>query len=168
MNLREPLLDAAKHALVPVDLEIGMQAALHQHAGAAKFDSLANLLVDCVEVENVTLFSGRPFQRTIERAESAIFGAKVGVINVAVDDVSHSAFRMHFAANGVRLHTDPDQVIGPKHLQRLLFGQGHHLHPKGKGYFNWLKAAEASLPSSTCVCTRTTHTVRPALRTRPG
>ena len=56
MNFRKALLDAAEHLLVPVDLEIGMQASLHEHAGAAEFDGLANLFVDGVEVENVAFF----------------------------------------------------------------------------------------------------------------
>jgi hypothetical protein len=32
---------------------------------------------------------------------------------------------MHLAANRIRLHADPDQVIGPEHLNSLLFRQGH-------------------------------------------
>ena len=32
-----------QHLLVPVDLQVGMQAALHQHAGAAQFHGLAIL-----------------------------------------------------------------------------------------------------------------------------
>jgi hypothetical protein len=59
MNLRKALLDAAQHFLVPVNLQIGMQAALHQHARAAEFDGLANLLVDGVEIEDVAFFRRR-------------------------------------------------------------------------------------------------------------
>ncbi len=29
----------------------------------------------------------------------------------------------------VRLHANPDQIVGPKHLQSLLLGQGHPLYP---------------------------------------
>jgi len=36
---------------------------------------------------------------------------------------------MHLAAHRVRLHANPDQIVGPKHLQSLLFGQGHPFHP---------------------------------------
>ncbi len=125
VNLREALLDSTQHALVPVDLEIGMQAALHQHAGAAQFHGLADFLVDGVEIEDVAFFSRRSLQRTIERAEGAIFRAEVGVINVAVDDVSHGAFGVHFAADSIRFHANSDQIIGPKHLNGLLFGLGH-------------------------------------------
>jgi hypothetical protein len=45
-DLREALLDAAEEALEPVDLEVGMNAALHQHAGAAHLERLGDLLVD--------------------------------------------------------------------------------------------------------------------------
>ena len=62
VNFREALLDAAQHLLVPVDLQIGMQAALHQHAGAAQFDGLPNLVVDGVELEDVSLFGRGPFK----------------------------------------------------------------------------------------------------------
>ena len=92
MNLRETLLDAAQHFLVPIDLQIGMQAALHQHAGAAEFDGLANLVVDGVELEDVTLFGCGPLQRPVESAEGAILGAEIRVIDVAVDDVGGDAF----------------------------------------------------------------------------
>ena len=58
-DLREALLDAAEEALEPVDLEVGMDAALHQHAGAAHLQGLGDLLVDLLEVEDVALFGTR-------------------------------------------------------------------------------------------------------------
>ena len=122
MNLRKALLDAAKHFFVPVNFEVRMQTALHQHARSAKFHRLANLFVNGIEIKNVAFFGGWAFERTIEGAERAIFRAEVRVINVAVDDVSHGSFRMHFAANRVRLHADADEIIGPEHLESLLFG----------------------------------------------
>src|SRR5438094_366436 len=50
-----------------------MQAALHQHAGAAEFHRLANLVVDRFEIEDVSLFSFGSLQWTIKRAERAVF-----------------------------------------------------------------------------------------------
>ena len=65
-DLRKALLDAGEQALEPVDLQIGMKAALHQHAGAAHLLGLGDLVVDRLEVEDVALaramscpFSGR-------------------------------------------------------------------------------------------------------------
>src|ERR1022692_4434707 len=54
MHLRKTIFDAAQHFLVPVNLQVGMQAALHQYAGAAEFDGLANLFVDGVEIDDVS------------------------------------------------------------------------------------------------------------------
>ena len=96
MNFREALLDAAQHLLVPVDLQIGMQSALHQHAGASEFDRFADLLVDGLEFEDVSLFGLRPLQGAVKRAKRAIFGAIVRVIDIAIDDVSDHALGMEF------------------------------------------------------------------------
>src|ERR1041385_8594947 len=87
----ETLFDSAQHFFMPIDFEVGMQASLHKHAGSAKLDRLTNFVVDRIEIENVSLFSLWPFQRTIERAERAIFGAEVCVIDVAVNDVADNA-----------------------------------------------------------------------------
>ena len=116
-----------QHLLVPVDLQIGMQAALHQHAGAAQFDGLANLVVDGFELEDVSLFRRWPLQRPVERAEGAVLGAEIRVIDVAVDDVGDDAFGMQLAAHRVGFHADADQVVGTEQVEGLLFGQGHGL-----------------------------------------
>ncbi len=49
-DFREALLDAGEEALEPVDFEVGMKAALHQHAGAAHLLGFGDLLVDLFEV----------------------------------------------------------------------------------------------------------------------
>jgi hypothetical protein len=59
-DLREALLDAGEEALEPVDLQVGMDAALHQHAGAAHLQGLGDLLVDLFEFEDVALFGLGP------------------------------------------------------------------------------------------------------------
>src|SRR5438445_13208482 len=125
MNFGESLLDATQHLLVPVNFQIGMQAALHQHACAAKFDGFANLVVDRFQIEDVPLFGFGAFQWTIERTESAVFGAEVRVINVAIDDVGDHALGMQLAALGGGFHTDADQIIGAKQIESLYFGEGH-------------------------------------------
>jgi hypothetical protein len=81
------LINATQHLFVPVNLHLRMQTALHQRACPAEFDRLSNLVVDRAEVENAAFPRRRSFQRTIERAEGAILGAEVCVVNVAVDDV---------------------------------------------------------------------------------
>jgi hypothetical protein len=127
MNLGKTLLDSAEHLFVPVDFQIGMQAALHQHTGAAEFDGLANLFVDGVEIEDVAFLCRWAFEWAIEGAEGAVLGAEVGVIDVAVDDIGDRAFGMEPAAHRIGFHADADQVIGLEHLQSLLLGQGHVL-----------------------------------------
>ena len=57
-----------------------MQASLHEDAGAAEFDGLANLFVNGVEVEDVTFGCRGALERTIEGAERAVFRAEVRVI----------------------------------------------------------------------------------------
>src|SRR5438477_846215 len=125
MNFGESLLDAAQHLLVPVNFQIGMQAALHQHARAAEFDRLANLVVDRFQIEDVPLFSFGSLQWMIKRAECAVLGAEVRVINIAIDNVSNHALGMQFTAHGVSFHADADQVIGAKQIYSLCFGEGH-------------------------------------------
>src|SRR6266705_1233525 len=125
MNLGKSLLDATQHLLVPVNFQIGMQAALHQHACAAEFHRLANLVVDRFQIEDVSLFSFGSLQWTIKRAERAVFGAEVRVINVAIDDVGDHALGMKYEPDGVGLHADANQIIGTKQIDSLCFGKGH-------------------------------------------
>src|SRR5208283_4868460 len=113
----ETLFDTTQHLFMPVDLQVGMQAALHQHSRAAHFDSLTNLLVDGFKIEDVSFFGFRAFQRTIEGTEGAVFGAEVGVIKVAINDVSGYAFGVERAAQRVRFHADADQVVGTKQVE---------------------------------------------------
>src|ERR1700685_980674 len=125
MNLWETLLDTAQHLLMPVNLQIGMQAALHQHSRPTEFDGLANLFVNGFEVKNVSFFSFGSFQRTVEGTKSAVLGAEIRVIDVAIDNVGGHTFGMELAAKGIGLHADADQIIGVKQIESLLLGQGH-------------------------------------------
>ena len=72
MHLREALLDTAEERFEPIDLEIGMDAALHEHAGSAHFDRLGNLFVDLIEVEQITLFAAGALDGRIKSAEGAV------------------------------------------------------------------------------------------------
>src|SRR5277367_259443 len=110
---------------MPVDLQVGMQAALHQNSRSAKFDGLTDLLVNGFEVEDVSLFRLWALQWPIKSTKSAVLGAVVGVINVAINDVGGHAFRMKPTAHRIGFHPDADQIIGMKQVKRLLFGQSH-------------------------------------------
>ena len=122
MHLREALLQATQEGLVPVNLQVGMQSALQQNAGAAQLHSLAHFVVDGLEIEDVSLCCQFALERAIESAESTIFSAEVGVVDVAVDNVRDHALGMEFAPHRIGFHADADQVIRTVHLERLSLG----------------------------------------------
>src|ERR1700757_1803588 len=131
-DLRKALLDTGEEPLKPINLELGMKTALHQHTRAAHLHRLSNLFVDLFKVEDVALrgtrirFSGSG-QRPIEGAEGAVLGAEVGVVDVAIDDVGDHAFRVQLAAHSVRFKSQADEVRGVEVVERLLAGQSHTL-----------------------------------------
>src|ERR1700679_1720794 len=109
-NLRKTLLDAAEEPLEPVDLEIGMNAALHEHAGTAHFESLSDFVADGFELEDVAVARvgvglAVDRQRTIEGAEGAVFSAVIGVVDVAIDDVGDHALGMQAATHSVGIES---------------------------------------------------------------
>ena len=144
VDLRKALLHAAQQRFVPLDLQIGMQAALQQHAGAAQLDRLAHLVVNGVEVEDVSLLRQLALERAIEGAEGAVLGAEVGVVDVAVDDVGDHAVGMQAAAHRVGFHPDADQVIGAIHLERFSFGQGHRTSQPTRDILTAPRSAQGS------------------------
>ncbi len=116
------LLDGAEEIFVVVDLQIGMQAALKKNSITAEFEHLFDLLENFLEAEDVAVFGA---DGTIERAEGAIFGAEIGVIDVAVDLIGGDARVVLFQAELMSGHPDTDKVIGFEHIESLLFGQWH-------------------------------------------
>ena len=122
MYLREFLLDGAQHVFVKLDAQVRVQAALHQHTGAAQLDHLFDFFVNGFQRQDVAVFRA---ERAIERAERAIFGAEIGVIDVAVNLVGrHARVRLR-AAHFVRGHADADQIIGIEKFQRFLLCDAH-------------------------------------------
>ena len=98
-----------------------MQAALHQDAGAAEADGLADLVEDHFLRMHVTFFMPR---RAVKGAEAAIFGAEIGVVDVAIDDVADHAFRVQLAAHLIGGHAEAHQVVAVEKIDR--FGASHH------------------------------------------
>ena len=78
------LLDRAEQILVVLDPEIGVVAALHQHAGAAERERLLDLLEDHRLRQQVAL--GAVARAAVEGAEVAVGDADVRVVEVPVDD----------------------------------------------------------------------------------
>ncbi len=119
------LLDASEQPLKPIDLEVGVEAALHEHSGAAHFDCLANLFVDRLEVEDVALSGHLALERPVEGAECAVLGAEIRVVDVAIDDVADDALGMEPASDGVGLHAKAYQVVGAEMVEGLLAAYRH-------------------------------------------
>ena len=63
-----------------------MMPALHQDLNAARRGKFVELLVELFAAQDVMV---RVFFRAIKRAELAVNVADIGVIDVAIDDVSH-------------------------------------------------------------------------------
>src|ERR1700733_9681796 len=95
--LREALFDAPEKTFKPFDLQVGVQAALHQDAGSAHFHCFGYLLINGLEVENVTFAGQLALKRPVKGAKAAIFGTEVCVIDIAVDNVGDYALRMQLA-----------------------------------------------------------------------
>src|ERR1700730_13955161 len=112
MNFRKTLLDAAQHLLMPVNLEIRMQASLHQYSGASEFDGFADLLVDGLEIQDVSFFGFRSLEWTIERAKRAVLGAIIRVVDIAINNICDDAMRMQFSPHRVSFHSDANKIIG--------------------------------------------------------
>src|SRR5579863_3237403 len=60
----------------------------------------------------------------VESAEAAVFGAEVGVVDIAIDDVADDSVRMQPAADLVGGHAEPDQVVAAKQVEG--FASGDH------------------------------------------
>ena len=87
----EVLLDGAEEIFVPLDGKVGMEAALHEDAGAAQVERFPDLLVDDffgVDVGFIVALGA------IEGAETTELGADVSVIDVAIDDISGDVMGM--------------------------------------------------------------------------
>src|SRR5580693_6086942 len=89
MYLRKFLLDRTQHVFVELDAQIRMQAALHQHAGAAQLDHLFDFFVNRFQRQDVAVFRT---ERAVKCTERAILRAEIGVIDVAIDLVGRDAW----------------------------------------------------------------------------
>jgi hypothetical protein len=84
VHRRVALLDAVQKVQVPVERQLGVHTALHQHLRAADRDELADLLVQLLVLERVAVVV---LGVAAEGAERALGAAHVGVVDVPVDDV---------------------------------------------------------------------------------
>src|ERR1035438_6119148 len=141
---REALLDGAQQVFVPLDLQAGMQAALHQHAGAPEVEGFLDPGEDGFVVVDVAFGVAHG---PVEGTETAIFRAEIGVINVAIDDVRDHALGMEPLAEGIGGHADTDRKLRPNlQLARVL--------PAAKG-LELLATARLDAPYEPAVATET-------------
>ena len=118
-DLGESLLDALEQRFKPFDLEVGVQTSLHQHAGAAHLHRLGNFLVDGFEVEDVAFRRKLALKRPVEGTKAAILGAKICIVDVAVDNVGDYALGMQLAPKRIGFHAQADEVIRAKIIESL-------------------------------------------------
>ena len=91
-------LELAQERRVPVEVEIGMQPALHQNAAAAELEGLLDLAVDLVIAQHVSpALTGR----SVKRAEVADRRADVRIVDVAIDNEGHRVVRMALGTHAV-------------------------------------------------------------------
>src|SRR5690242_16228379 len=106
-----------------------MQTALHQDSRSPQIDRLLDLVEDYLFRQDVALSVPR---RPVKRAEAAVLRAEVRVVDIAIDDVGDDALRVPFAADGVGLHTDPDEIVGAEQIQRFVAGDHKPLEYREK------------------------------------
>ena len=92
----EVRLDVREQLFVPLELQMRMQAALHQDLVAPESDGLPNLLEEHVAIKHVGV---GVVDFPVEGAEIADGRADIGVIDVAVDVVGSERPRMEPAAD---------------------------------------------------------------------
>src|SRR5215471_4608093 len=85
VQLRKLLLNMSKQIQIPLLGQFRMVTSLHQNLRSAERNGLLDLLIDFIEGDHIsiTIFLG-----PIKGAKLAINVANVGVIDIAIDNVS--------------------------------------------------------------------------------
>ncbi len=100
-KLREGRLDRRKRALVPLDAEVGVVAALQHDLRRTEVDRLAAALDDVIDAAHPPFLR---FRRPVEGAETAGGDTDVGVVDIPIDEVRGDVLGAGeaAAAHGVR------------------------------------------------------------------
>src|SRR5207302_10005887 len=100
------LLDVAQQVEIPRERDVGVVPTLDQDLHAAERLELVDLAADLLEREDVALgVLGSP----IKRAELAVGHAYIGIVDVAVDDVTDDVLRLQLPARLVRERAELEQ-----------------------------------------------------------
>src|SRR5262249_32058258 len=92
------LLDSGEEALVIIDFQIRMNTALHENSRPSQHQRFLDFLVDHVVGKNISLWIALD---SVKRAERAELFTHVGVINIAIDDVTDDVVRMDALPNSI-------------------------------------------------------------------
>ena len=107
----EAVTQVAKKLLEPLELQIRMEAALHQQLRTAMLDQLPDLGENIRIAEDVSLWIGFV---PIECTEFALRGTNVGVVDIAIDNERDLPSGMHLTP----------QIVGQSpQLEQIGFGQ---------------------------------------------
>ena len=79
------IFDVREQVEIPLLRELGMMTALHQHLRAAERDGFLDFFIQLGQGDDVGVVI---FFDTVERAKLAIHIANIGVIDIAIHDVS--------------------------------------------------------------------------------
>src|SRR5688572_22307820 len=110
-------LNSRQEILVIIDLQIRMNAALHQDTGATESDRFFDLFVDHMIRKNVSL---RVALYPVERTERAKLLADIGVVDVAIDDIADDIIRMPADSDAVSRFSQIEQVRVFEEQDRLI------------------------------------------------
>ena len=94
--------------LVPFDIKVRVESALHQYASAAEFDRLVDSFADLVYRMDVCV---RLSRSPVKRAERADHVADIRVIDIAVDDVGNDIAWIFSLADLIGGKADADEVF---------------------------------------------------------
>src|ERR1700694_5762052 len=100
---------SAQEVFIPLETEVWMQPALHQHSRTAERDGLVNLRANLIHRAHISVRGTGP---SIKGAEGADHVADVGVVDVSIDDVGDDVVRVTALANLIRSRADFGHVVG--------------------------------------------------------
>ena len=108
VDLGEVALDVAQKLFVPVECELGMQAALHENLLSTEGDGLFDLAQQLFARKDVAFLA---LGRSVKRTKVTNGRADVRVVDVSVDIVCTIGFRMHAARDGVGRTSQRGQIL---------------------------------------------------------
>ena len=113
-------LDSLKQFDVPLEVEGGIHAALHQDLGAADLHQLPDLVEEGFVIKRVGVVL---ITCPLERAEDAFGSADIGVVDVAIDDVGSEMIPMKRPTSLVRQATQGLGIASVVEIKRLLWSE---------------------------------------------